>query len=137
MALKGNQTSLHDDVQTYFEDEVFVKKIEESGFYKKTREKAHSQIETREYYQTHDIKWLPQFKSWKGLKSIGMERKTILRQNGTKSIEYRYYISSLNPDIELFSKAVRKHRSVEVMHWHLDVTFREDANQTIDKWSAP
>ena len=22
------------------------------------------------------------------------------------------------------------------MHWHLDVTFREDANQTIDKWSA-
>ena len=22
------------------------------------------------------------------------------------------------------------------MHWHLDVTFREDANQTIDKFSA-
>ena len=51
-------------------------------------------------------------------------------------MEYRYYISSLKPDIELFSRAVRKHWSVEVMHWHLDVTFREDANQTIDKLSA-
>ena len=47
LALKGNQTSLHDDVRTYFEDAEFVKRIEESGCYQKTREKAHSQIETR------------------------------------------------------------------------------------------
>ena len=65
-----------------------------------------------------------------------MERKTLERQDGTKSEEYRYFISSLKPDIELFSRAVRKHWSVEVMHWHLDVTFREDANQTIEKKSA-
>ena len=136
LALKGNQTCLHDDVRTYFEDAEFVKRIEESGCYQKTREKAHSQIETREYYQTADIGWLPQRKNWKGLKSIGMERKIITRRNGTKSVEYRYFISSLKPDIELFSKAVRKHWSVEVMHWHLDVTFREDANQTNDKLSA-
>lgn len=136
LALKGNQTSLHDDVKQYFDDKEFIKRIEESGFYKKTREKAHSQIEVREYYQTDDIKWLPQLKNWKGLKSIGMERKTITHKDGTKSVEYRYYISSLKPEIELFSKAVRKHWSVEVMHWHLDVTFREDANQTIEKQSA-
>ena len=136
LALKGNQANLHDDVKTYFEDDEFVKKIEESGCYKKTREKAHGQIETREYYQTDDIRWLTQYKNWKGLKSIGMERKTIARKNGEKSVEYRYYISSLKPDMELFSKAVRKHWSVGVMHWHLDVTFREDANQTIEKQSA-
>ena len=136
LALKGNQTSLYDDVRAYFEDAEFVKTIKESGCYQKTREKAHSQIETREYYQTDDIRWLPQYKTWRGLKSIGMERKTITRKNGTKSIEYRYFISSLKPDIELFSRAVRKHWSVEIMHWHLDVTFREDANQTLDKLSA-
>ncbi|MBQ6780722.1 MAG: ISAs1 family transposase [Treponema sp.] len=136
LALKGNQTSLHDDVKQYFDDAELVKKIEDTGYYKKTQEKAHSQIETREYYQTDDIKWLPQLKNWKGLKSIGMERKTLERQDGTKSEEYRYFISSLKPDIELFSRAVRKHWSVEVMHWHLDVTFREDANQTIEKKSA-
>ena len=136
LALKGNQTSLHDDVKTYFEDAEFVKKIEKAGWYKKTQEKAHGQFETREYYQTDDVKWLPQLKNWKGLKSIGMVRKTITHQNGEKTIEYRYYISSLKPNIEPFSRAVRGHWSVEVMHWHLDVTFREDANQTIEKQSA-
>ena len=122
--------------RTIFEDDEFVKKVEASGCYKKTQEKAHSQIETREYFQTDDIRWLPQYKNWRGLKSIGMERKTIVHKNGEKAIEYRYFISSLKPDVELFSRAVRKHWSVEVMHWHLDVTFREDANQTIEKQSA-
>ena len=65
-----------------------------------------------------------------------MEQKTITRLDGTVSTEYRYYISSLKNDIELFSRAVRRHWSVEVMHWHLDVTFREDANQTIDNFAA-
>ena len=31
---------------------------------------------------------------------------------------------------------MRGHWSVESMHWHLDVTFREDANTTIDKMAA-
>ena len=136
LALKGNQTSLHDNVKEYFSDKEFTSKIENGGNYKKTKEKAHGQIETREYYQTDDIKWLPQLKNWKGLKSIGMERKTITRSDGSCSTEYRYYICSLKSDIELFSLAVRKHWSVEVMHWHLDVTFREDANRTIEKQSA-
>ena len=39
-------------------------------------------------------------------------------------------------DIELFHRAVRGHWSVESMHWHLDVTFKEDANTTIDKKAA-
>ena len=99
-------------------------------------EKAHGQTEKREYYQTDEIKWLEQRKNWKGLKSIGMERKTITRRDGTQSVEHRYFISSLQKDIALFSIAVRKHWSVEAMHWHLDVTFKEDANHTIDKLSA-
>ena len=32
---------------------------------------------------------------------------------------------------ELISRAVRGHWSIESMHWHLDVTFREDADTTI------
>lgn len=64
-----------------------------------------------------------------------MERKTI-EKNGEKTEEYRYYIISLNSDIELFAKAVRGHWSVESMHWHLDVPFREDANSTVDKTAA-
>lgn len=92
-------------------------------------------MEKREYYQTEDIKWLSQRKEWKGLKSIGMERKTI-EKGEKRTEEYRYFISSLGNDIETLSRAVRGHWSIESMHWHLDVTFREDANKTIDKTAA-
>ena len=47
--------------------------------------------------------------------------------------EYRFFISSLKEDIDLFSRAVRGHWSVESMHRHLYVTFREDANLTLDR----
>ena len=64
-----------------------------------------------------------------------MERKT-LKKGKTERVEYRYFISSLKEDIELASRAVRGHWCIESMHWHLDVTFREDANATIDKTAA-
>ena len=108
---------------------------EKSSGYKKTVEKAHGQIEIREYYQTEDIVWMPQRKQWKGLKSIGMEKKTIHKGESEKT-EYRYYISSLAEGIELFSRAVCGHWAVEIMHWQLDVTFKEEANTTLDKTAA-
>ena len=49
---------------------------------------------------------------------------------------FKACLSSLNEDIELFSRAVRGHWSVESMHWQLDVTFKEDANRTLDKQAA-
>lgn len=135
LSLKGNQGTLHGEVREYFAEEELCRKIEKTGNYKKTREKAHSQIEIREYYQTQDIGWLEQKKDWKGLKSIAMERKSI-EKDGEKTVECRSFISSLKNDIETISRAIRGHWSIESMHWHLDVTFCEDANATIDKVSA-
>lgn len=135
LALKENQKNLYEDVRLFLNEESEKKKLRENGKYKKTVEKAHGQIEIREYYQTEEIRWLAQKKEWKGLKSIGMEEKTI-QKDGIERKEYRYYISSLKEDVELFSRAVRGHWSVESMHWHLDVTFKEDANTTLDKQAA-
>lgn len=64
-----------------------------------------------------------------------MEKKTLKKEENTR-IENRYFISSLKGDIEQVSRAVRGHWSIESMHWYLDVTFREDANTTIDKLAA-
>ena len=133
LALKGNQGTLYEDVKMFLMDNK--EELKRNGNYYRTTEKAHGQIEIREYYQTEDIKWLSQKKNWKGLKSIGMEEKTIHRE-GQEKKEYRFYISSLKTDMELFSRAVRGHWSVESMHWQLDVTFREDANHTLDKIAA-
>ena len=133
LAVRRNQKTLYNDIKDYFSEKEFLIKIKEKGCYKKSIEKAHGQMKTREYYQTGDIKWLCQYKDWKGMKSIIMERKVLEKEKHT---EYRYYISSFAEDINLASRAVRGHWSVESMHWHLDVTFREDYNTTADKTAA-
>lgn len=135
LALKGNQGTLHEDVRVYLSEPEVKQALQASEQYKRTVEKARGQIEIREYYQTERISWLDCKKEWKGLKSIGMEEKTI-RKDGSEKKEYRFFISSLKEDIELFSRAVRGHWSVESMHWHLDGTFHEDANQTLDCLAA-
>ena len=135
LAVKESQGTLLEDLKLYFGNESIQKEIREAKSYSCTKEKAHGQMEKREYYQMDDVQWLPGKKDWKGIKSIGMEKKTIEGEKGVRE-EYRYFISSLKPEKETFRRAVRGHWSVESMHWHLDVTFREDANRTLDKQAA-
>ena len=135
LSVKENQKNLYREISEYFAEEEFLKEIKSNGGYKVTREKAHSQIETREYYQCDRIGWMQEKRRWKGIKSIGMVCKTTKRQE-KEITERRYYISSLPLDAELFARTVREHWSVEIMHWHLDVTFKEDANTTLDKTAA-
>jgi predicted transposase YbfD/YdcC len=131
LALKGNQGNLHEDVKLYFEDSDLLSRCA----YTKTVEKARGCIERREYWQTGDIAWMPQKKEWAGLASIGMTKNTIIKDGQAKT-EVRFFISSLPPGVEGMAHAIRGHWMVESYHWHLDVTFREDANHTIDKDAA-
>jgi predicted transposase YbfD/YdcC len=131
LALKRNQESLYDDVVMYFEDTGLLSKCD----YHKTVEKARGCIEQREYWQTDDIGWLPQKKDWAGLKSIAMTRNTITK-NAQTTTETRLFISSLALDAKEIARAIRGHWMVESYHWHLDVTFREDADRTLNKHIA-
>jgi predicted transposase YbfD/YdcC len=131
LALKGNQGTLHDDVTLAFDDSDFLSGCQ----YTYTLEKARSGIEKREYWQTDDINWLSQKKDWSGFKTISMTRNTITK-NGKTTVETRYFISSLELDVKEVARAIRSHWMVESYHWHLDVTFREDDNHTLDKHIA-
>jgi predicted transposase YbfD/YdcC len=128
LALKGNQPNLHKDVIDFFED------AEKTGFDGlkikscMTTDKDHGRIETRKYFLVEDIDWLSMKDNWKGIKSVGMA----IRQceiKGKKTIERRYFISSLKDSIEEFSTAVRKHWGIESTHWFLDVVFKEDSRR--------
>ena len=132
LALKANQGKLLEDVSLYFSEDKFLKKCA----YKKTVEKARGKAEKREYWQTEDISWLSQKKEWAGLKTVILTRNTVTGEEGKVSIEERYFISSLPAGIEEAARAVRGHWMVESYHWHLDVTFREDENHTIEKQAA-
>ena len=131
LALKKNQGGLYDDVERYFADPELLSHCA----YTSNIQKARGGIEKREYWQTDDISWLEQKNDWAGLKSIAMTKNTITK-NGETATETRYFISSLPLDVEETARAVRGHWMVESYHWHMDVTFREDANHTIDKDAA-
>jgi len=131
LALKGNQGTLYEDVKLYFDDFDVLSKCD----YAKTVEKARGGVEKREYWQTDDIAWLEQRKNWMDLKSIAMTRNTIIK-DGVETSETRYFISSLPLDAKEIARAIRGHWMVESHHWHLDVTFREDDNRTLNKQAA-
>lgn len=133
--IKKNHPNFNADLELYFNDKVQEQIIagKPNSAYLKQEEKSHSCIIMYEYFQTIDIKWYEEYKDWKGLNTFGMVKKTIIK-NGETKIEKRYYISSLDVNIELFSKAIRNHWSVEnKLHWQLDFTFKEDKNTTVNK----
>lgn len=133
--VKQNQGTFYNDLVLYFDEKQLeiIKSCGSHNAYTKQIEKSHSSVITYEYFQTENIDWYYDIKNWKGIKSFGVVRKTI-EKNNVKTTEMRYYISSLYNDIETFSKAIRQHWSVEnKLHWHLDFTFKQDENSTMDK----
>ena len=64
-----------------------------------------------------------------------MTRNTIVK-DGAETTQIRYFISSLPLDAKEIARAIRGHWMVESFHWHLDVTFREDENRTLEKQAA-
>lgn len=133
--VKKNHPNFNADLELYFneltQEQIIAGRLDSS--YLKQEEKNHSCFITYEYFQTSDVKWYHAYKEWKGLTTFGMVKKTIV-EKGKEKIEKRYYISSLRVNIELFAKSIRNHWSVEnKLHWHLDFTFKEDKNTTMNK----
>ena len=132
--LKGNQQLFHEEVALFFSDDE-LKSIRDKGkFFRSYTEKAHNRIEKRSYYMSTDINWFADLHLWAGLKSfICYDIQTEDLVSGKKTNERRYYVASL-ADIELCADVIRSHWGVEnQLHWHLDVTFSEDDNTTMDK----
>ena len=128
LALKGNQGNLHKDVRLFFEE----RSSEVAWNVHETTDGGHGRIDIRICTATDDIGWLLAFHpDWPGLRSIvRVEATRFDKKYKTESKETRYHISSLPPDAEELLAAIRAHWSVEMMHWSLDVTLREDANRT-------
>jgi predicted transposase YbfD/YdcC len=120
--LKGNQSSLHDDVKLYFETEKAKQKAT-------TRNKGHGRVETREYFLETEIGWLADKASWPGLNAIGMVKSSVWEKEILRE-ESRFFVTSLT-DVNVFAGAVRAHWGIEnSLHYCLDVVFHEDACRT-------
>lgn len=73
---------------------------------------------------------------WVGIKTIiKIEAQRTINQ--VSSSQTRFYMSSEDKDATYYNEAGRTHWSIENhLHWHLDVTFNEDANRS-RKANAP
>src|SRR3546814_8712303 len=93
VALKGNQTALHEDVA------LFVAEQKERNFHEcqisqnTTVDGDHGRIETRATTVIHNLDWLPKDHGWPGLKAVVIVDS--IRETGDKAThETRLYLTS-------------------------------------------
>ena len=139
LALKRNQSQLHDDVVDMFEYGRQTGFADMDSDWFETVEKGHGRVETRRCTVVSSpefISYLNEREQWSNLRSVAMvESKR--RIGGNVSSQTRYYISSLGGDAKLLLGAVRGHWEVEnSVHRTLDVSFGEDGSRARNGNSA-
>ena len=130
ISLKGNQENLHKDIKDYLDWAERIKFKEIKYDYYRTLEKGHGRIEERRCWVTEEIEWLEGKEDWANLKSVIMVEAIREVIGKEKTVERRYFISSLGGKAKEALRAVRGHWAIEnELHWCLDIGFREDESR--------
>jgi predicted transposase YbfD/YdcC len=144
LALKGNHETVHAEVKSFLDQTVVEKHSKPlrpsaaatNLAVLETVEKDHGRIETRRYYQSAQLDGFADRSKWEGLRSVGMV-EAIREIGARRTVERRYYLSSLPLGVESFARAVRGHWGVEnKLHWVLDVQMREDQSRARAGYAA-
>lgn len=128
LALKGNQSSLHEDVRLHFEQTAPASLARMSRT--ESVDKGHGRIEVRQCRVSTDIDWLRELHpEWKNLGSIvAIDSERLIGDTTTR--ETRYFISSSLASAPQMLAAVRLHWGIEnQLHWVLDMSFGEDQSR--------
>lgn len=145
MGLKGNQSTLRDETEAVFEAAQRPPSVNRdvarppAMTQATTTDKGHGRLETRTAKVLSGFhEWVPAAERWPDIKSlIAVEsaREEVL--SGKSTTETRLYVSSRRMTPEEALTSVRDHWQVENdLHWCLDVTFGQDANQTRTQHAA-
>jgi predicted transposase YbfD/YdcC len=136
LTVKENQEHLLADIQQAFIDacEADFAGLDHDTY--ETRERGHGREEYRSYTVLHSTTGLRDAEKWPGLTTIGMcySERTV---QGVTSEEVRYFIGSRKAGAKIYGQALRDHWGIEnTLHWHLDVSFREDENRVCKRHGA-
>ena len=132
LALKGNQATLHAEVQTMFLQGLETDFVGMKHHECQTEAKGHGRTETRTYHLIRPTQeWLKAHPEWKGLKTVGMVWSERQVGDAAPTFAVRYFINSLALNVAEFARAVRSHWAIENnLHWVLDVSYREDEHRS-------
>ncbi|MBW4689232.1 MAG: ISAs1 family transposase [Komarekiella atlantica HA4396-MV6] len=137
ITLKKNQGNLYDQVEKLISEGIRTgfQGLEQSTY--KTEESRYGRQEIRHYLMLSNIgEKLDPDSVWAKLNSVGMV-ESVRQLDGKTTVETRYFISSLEKNVEKFALSVRSHWGIEnSLHWVLDVAFNED-DCRIRKDNAP
>ena len=90
-------------------------------------ELGHGRIEKRTYNVYDGLQLIVDKDKWGGnLTVIEFISHCTRKSTGTETTETRLYVSNLPVDTPFIGKAVRKHWSIESMHWGLDFNLLQD-----------
>ncbi len=133
LALKGNQSSLQDDMRQLFDRAMETDFKGRKHDVYETKEKGHGRTDERTCHVIEIPKDHRQRKRWKDLKTLAVTvSRRVIDENETW--ESRLYVSSHPPRATQLAYAIRRHWSIENgQHWILDVTFGEDARRQQDR----
>ena len=130
LALKGNHPKFFEEVQKEFAGNYA------SIMSKEVVEKNKGWVELRTLRCSTRINRMDPQSHWKGLKAV-LELRTEKTRGEEFSIETRYYITSLESDLDELLRIIRSHWGIEnSLHRTLDVFFKEDACQVRNKTGA-
>lgn len=136
IGLKGNQKDFYEEASKYFLKNENKLLDNPNNYLKEELEKNGIKITRREYFMFNASSYY-NYKDWHGLKKIVCVRKTIIDTlEDTTTYENRFYITSLNK-LDFIANTIRKHWQIENnLHWHLDVSMKEDESLIVDRTAA-
>jgi predicted transposase YbfD/YdcC len=136
LTVKENHANLFQDIVACFANahEVDYRGVDYDEHVTETKERGrHEKRVTTVLYQPKGIR---NQDDWKDLRVVGMcyVERTV---NGATSSECRYFIGDHKRSARYYALGLRNHWGIENhLHWHLDVSFAEDANRTADRKAA-
>jgi predicted transposase YbfD/YdcC len=133
LALKANHGVLHKRAEEFFSSPGHLRHTKQQGGTLSTADesnRAHGRIERRVVLATDSLWWIDKLEreDWPGLRSVVcVESHREQVGSGERSVQKRYYLTTLEPDASRLLQLIRQHWSIENQcHWVLDVTFDED-----------